>query len=696
MNSAIHRARRFLAAALVTAVAGASLLFAAPAQAYDIPDFEVPTAAQAPVPYVSRVVDAAGVVRLWKTAGPATRAAAAVALAGGPDAVQAFVDAGQDAPLAADRKQLVTDLTTRGSVEVRASAQRILDRNDPVIINDFLAQGWWRTWDLDLRITATQFLNLDGPIRRAASASIDAGPEAIEEFVLSGWMTEARVSDRQAAYALIASPNPAVSAGAKTVLATSDPDSDAAKVSDYLRYGQFVAAGHYTEFSTVSGLLQQVKADIKDNPLGSAAVADRAQAAVVTARGAAVTARDADEKRLLADWKFLTAQAAPRQVADNNSMADQKPLKEAFSKAAKEVPGVLAVVSAPGADLDALIKEARLATVDLALVGTPEVKKAAETALASGDAAVKNFIGSGYAAAIKQDAVRPSAFEGDRQAAYKALSAGGPYVKKAAKAALESVSHADTRYFLEYGYADAQELDNRILAYQTMDDAGLELRAAANVALDGSRADAQVFATAGQFAALERDNATTEHIASVDAMLTELAGLADKAKLDAGQAAAAAAEAARAAEQARRDAEARAAEEARQAEAARAAEAAKGSGTVSASQEYGNGQVPNVVPWPREYAPAVEVPDSEPAPESATESPVPAPSISVPPASADNDASADGSPTVDSESQEAAAPLAASATGVNGWTIGLIVLLVLAAAGAITFLLRRKGSPAKS
>lgn len=696
MNSAIHRARRFLAAALVTAVAGASLLFAAPAQAYDIPDFEVPTAAQAPVPYVSRAVDAAGVVRLWKTAGPATRAAAAVALAGGPDAVQAFVDAGQDAPLAADRKQLVTDLTTRGSVEVRASAQRILDRNDPVIINDFLAQGWWRTWDLDLRITATQFLNLDGPIRRAASASIDAGPEAIEEFVLSGWMTEARVSDRQAAYALIASPNPAVSAGAKTVLATSDPDSDAAKVADYLRYGQFVAAGHYTEFSTVSGLLQQVKADIKDNPLGSAAVADRAQAAVVTARGAAVTARDADEKRLLADWKFLTAQAAPRQVADNNTMADQKPLKEAFSKAAKEVPGVLAVVSAPGADLDALIKEARLATVDLALVGTPEVKKAAETALASGDAAVKNFIGSGYAAAIKQDAVRPSAFEGDRQAAYKALSAGGPYVKKAAKAALESVSHADTRYFLEYGYADAQELDNRILAYQTMDDAGLELRAAANVALDGSRADAQVFATAGQFAALERDNATTAHIASVDAMLTELAGLADKAKFDAGQAAAAAAEAARAAEQARRDAEARAAEEARQAEAARAAEAAKGSGTVSASQEYGNGQVPNVVPWPREYAPAVEVPDSEPAPESATESPVPAPSISVPPASADNDASADGSPTVDSESQEAAAPLAASATGVNGWTIGLIVLLVLAAAGAITFLLRRKGSPAKS
>ncbi|WP_314324114.1 ALF repeat-containing protein [Paenarthrobacter ilicis] len=694
MNSAIHRARRFLAAALVTAVAGASLLFAAPAQAYDIPDFEVPTAAQAPVPYVSRAVDAAGVVRLWKTAGPATRAAAAVALAGGPDAVQAFVDAGQDAPLAADRKQLVTEVSQRGSKHVRSKAQEILAANDPALIDGFLASGWESTWNVDLRTVATYFTEYKNVlVQREAQKSLDAGQKAVRDFVLSGWMTEARVSDRQAAYALIASPNPAVSAGAKTVLATSDPDSDAAKVADYLRYGQFVAAGHYTEFSTVSGLLKQVKADIKDNPLGSAAVADRAQAAVVTARGAAITARDADEKRLLADWKFLTAQAAPRQVADNNTMADQKPLKEAFSKAAKEVPGVLAVVSAPGADLDALIKEARLATVDLALVGTPEVKKAAETALASGDAAVKNFIAGGHGAADKLDG---AVMLNEKQRVAQLHDAGGEYVRKAASIAGKSPNHADTRYFLEYGYADAQELDNRILAYQTMDDAGLELRAAANVALDGSRADAQVFATAGQFAALERDNATTEHIASVDAMLTELAGLADKAKLDAGQAAAAAAEAARAAEQARRDAEARAAEEARQAEAARAAEAAKGSGTVSASQEYGNGQVPNVVPWPREYAPAVEVPDSEPAPESATESPVPAPSISVPPASADNDASADGSPTVDSESQEAAAPLAASATGVNGWTIGLIVLLVLAAAGAITFLLRRKGSPAKS
>ncbi|MDI2022818.1 hypothetical protein PJL18_03361 [Paenarthrobacter nicotinovorans] len=36
--------------------------------------------------------------------------------------------------------------------------------------------------------------------------------------------------------------------------------------------------------------------------------------------------------------------------------------------------------------------------------------------------------------------------------------------------------------------------------------------------------------------------------------------------------------------------------------------------------------------------------------------------------------------------------MAASSAGIGGWTIGLIVALVLAAAGAITFLLRRKGS----
>ncbi|MGO4611298.1 ALF repeat-containing protein, partial [Variovorax sp. 2RAF20] len=63
---------------------------------------------------------------MWRAGGPATRAAAQLALVGGPEAVQAFLDGGQDVALATDRKELVTELTKRGSAHVRSSAKAAL------------------------------------------------------------------------------------------------------------------------------------------------------------------------------------------------------------------------------------------------------------------------------------------------------------------------------------------------------------------------------------------------------------------------------------------------------------------------------------------------------------------------------------------------------------------------------------------
>ncbi|MFJ6453055.1 hypothetical protein [Paenarthrobacter sp. NPDC091669] len=663
MISVLRHTRRRWAAAVVAVVAGASLLFASPAQAYDIPDFEVPSASQAPVPYVERASDAAGVLELWRTGGPATRAAAASALVGGASAVQAFVDGGQDVPLAADRKQMVTELTERGSEHVRSKAKEILATGDPARIDAFLASGWESTWRVDLKTVAYYFAEYNnGLVQREAQKSLDEGEKAVEEFVLSGWKVKAKVSDRQAVYALIASPNPAVSAGAKTALATTEPAADAAKVADYLRYGQFVAGGHHTESAAVSALLQQVKDDVKANPAGAAAVADRAKTAVEQARNTAAAARKADTTRLTADRDLLSAQAVPRNVLDSASAASEKPFKETFASAAKELPGLLATLTAPGADLDALVKEARQVTVDLALVGTPEVKKAAEAAMLGGDAAIKNFVAKGHPEAIARDSSGVSAFGADRQRVYQLLDLGGSHVNKAADLALGSPNHADVRYFLEYGFDTAQDLDNRILAYATLDK-GAERRAAATVALEGSRADLRAFATAGQFAAAKRDEATAVHVASIDAMIAELAGLADKAALDAGTAADAA----------------KAAEAARQAEAAKAAEAARQAEAA-----------PTVVPWPQAPVSAVALPVTGEAPDGG---PVDAErpditDVEVPPAATWPSEPA----SAESLSQEAATPLAASSTGLGGWTFGLIAALVLAAAGAITFLLRRKVS----
>lgn len=687
--SAFRATRRRLTAALIAIMAGASLLFAAPAQAYEIPAFEVPHAAQAPVPFVVRATDAAGVLELWKTGGPATRAAAAAALAGGADAIQTFLDAGQDVTLAADRKQLVTELTTRGSAKVRSSASTILATNDPAKIDAFLATGWAETWKGDLRVAATFFLDYGNVhVERAASESLDKGDDAVEEFVLRGWLAKVFMTDRQAAYGVMASQNTAVSAAAKAALKTDDGDV----VADFLRYGQFVTAGRDAESTTVSGLLQQVKADIEANPKGTAAVADRAKTAVGKAKSTATAARTADTDRLMAEWKFQTAQAVPRAIIDGARMTDKKPFQQAFAKAAKEVPGLLATLTAPGADLDALINEARQATVDLALVGTPEVRKAAEAALLGGNTAIKDFVSVGHAAAFERD---EAALVADRQRAFQYQATGGKYLQEAATEAVKSPSHADVRYFLEYGFSGAQDLDNRILAYQKLDDADLELRVAANVALEGSRADTQAFATVGQFAASDRDMATRAHVASIDAMIAELAGLADTAAVDAGKAADAA-KAAEAARQAEATRQAEAAAEAARQEAARQAAATgaagrAGTGQVDASQHSGSGVGPIAVPWPRDYSPAVGLAQTG-TPADAVQTPAATPSavpgVSVPPAAS----AAKDSASVEAQSEEAATPLPASSAGMNGWTIGLIVALVLAAAGAITFLLRRKGA----
>jgi hypothetical protein len=679
MISVIRATRRRWAAAVVAVAAGASLLFAAPAQAYEIPTFEVPNASQAPVPFVERVSDAAGVVELWKTGGPATRTAAAAALVDGADAIQAFLDGRQDVALAADRKQLVTELTTRGSEHVRPSAAKVLASNDPALINDFLAVGWGQTWRGDLRTAATYFLEYGNVhVAQAASESLDQGDAAVEKFVLEGWRAKVFMTDRQAAYAVLASSNATVSAAAEAALNTGD----GAVVADFLRYGQFVAADHDAESSAVSALLQQVKTDIASNPAGAAGIADRANTAVVKARNTAAAARTADTARLMADWKFQSAQAKPRAIIDGASMSTNKPFLEAFSKAAKEIPGLLATLTAPGADLGALTQEGRQAALDLALVGTPEVRKAAEAALLGGDAAIKDFIAVGHDAAFELDG---AALVADRQRAFQYQATGGKYLQEAALNAVKSTNHADVRFFLEFGFAMAQDLDNRILAYQQLNNAGLELRVAANLALEGSRADTQAFATNGRFAAADRDAATATHVASIDAMITELAGLANQATVDAGKAADAAKAAEAAVEAARQ------AEVARQAEAARQAAAAGNSpfaaGNVDASQGFATGAAPIVVPWPRDSSAAVVLGETGAAPAAAS-TPSAAPSISVPPAAS----AAQGSTSVDSQSQEAAAPLAASSPGLNWWTIGLIVVLVLAAAGAITLLLRRKGA----
>ncbi|MBO1269021.1 ALF repeat-containing protein [Arthrobacter cavernae] len=667
MISAFRRARRRWTAAVAVSVIGtASLLFVAPAHAYDMPAFALPHASSAPVPFLERAEDAAGVLELWRTGGPATRAAAKFALVGGVEALDKFLhagawgDAGQDVALQADRKQLVTELTERGSAHVRASATKILaaSATDPTAIDKFLAEGWANSWQLDLRITATYFLDSAVPgIRRAASASLDAGGAAVEKFVLYGWKGTAELEDRIATYQLIESGSASVSLGAQAALDANDPDTVAA----FLRYGQFVAADRDTETAAVVKLLEQVKADAASGPSDPAAFAQRAGTAVALARTTAATARTADTARLVDERDFRSAQAMPERAIDNAEIAADEGAKAAYGEAALELPGLLATLTVPGVDLDAHIKEARQATLDLALTGGPEVKEAAEAALLGGDSVIKSFIAN-YPEVLKRN--EPSLVD-DRQRVFQSIDGDGDRVDEAAKGALASGNPAQVRYFLEYGLASAQHLDNAILATYLLESDGQELRAAASVALDGSRAGLQTFATAERFAAAERDAATAAHVARIDAMIAELARIADQAELDARTAADTA----------------KAAEAARQAGAGSSGQAAP---LVDASQSAE--AAPAVVPWPPASAPAVVLAETGSAPE-AEALPGGLPTVQAPPAipATPSDAVA-----VEGQNPESASPLVSTSSELNWWTIGLIVALVAAAAGAITSVVRRK------
>lgn len=649
MISALRRCRRHFTAAVLAAGLALALLPATPAAAYDTPSFEVPQASQAPLPFVDRATDPSEALELWRSAGPATRQAAGAALAGGPDAMQEFLDAGQDAALAADRKQLVTELTESGTEHVRSSAAKMLATGDPAKIAAFLGGGWERAWQTDLRIAATNFLHYGVPsVQKAASTSLDTSEEAVEAFVLTGWKKIGATNDRVETTWLTGSASPSVTLGAQAALDTDDPQ----KLAEFLRYGQHVATSRDAEATSVAQLLEQVKADVAANPVGSAAVADRAGAAVVQARKIAADARGEDQKRLEADRALLVSEARSRQEQDGVGLLRQKPAREAFAAAAKELPTLLDGLS--GADLDQKIGQARRATLDLALVEIPAVRSAAQAALLGGDDAIQSFIAAGLAEAHDAGA---GEFESDRQRTFQALGTGGPNVQKAANAALNSANHADVRYFLEYGLADSRELDNSEFAYQSIGSGGAEVRAAGDVALSGSREDQVAFAATGQRAAAERDAATAAHVERIGRIVGELAGVADKAKLDAARAA-----------------EATTGEAAQSGQSNTGAES--GNGAVAAPFGPVHGAPGVVVPWPPVEGPAVH--EAAPVPSASQ-----APAVTVLPAEAEA-LKADGPPSNGSDGH------LESSMAVKGWTIGLIVGLVLAAAAAITALLRRK------
>ncbi|MDI1462183.1 polymorphic toxin-type HINT domain-containing protein [Catellatospora sp. KI3] len=128
--------------------------------------------------------------------------------------------------------------------------------------------------------------------------------------------------------------------------------------------------------------------------------------------------------------------------------------------------------------------------------GGPEVRRAAEQALAGSDQDIAAFLSTGHVAATEQDL---------RAQLEQLLAVSGPGVRSAGMRALAG-SSADVTAFLDHGYKKPFEDDQRVRLSQIMSAGGPGVRAAAATAMNGSIDKVIAFVRDGQYAARNDDD----------------------------------------------------------------------------------------------------------------------------------------------------------------------------------------------
>ncbi|SCE72701.1 polymorphic toxin-type HINT domain-containing protein [Micromonospora chokoriensis] len=163
---------------------------------------------------------------------------------------------------------------------------------------------------------------------------------------------------------------------------------------------------------------------------------------------------------------------------------------------------------------------------DMMAVGTPALVQAAEAALASSDAAVSQLL---------QTRNYPGRELEDRLAVNQILAAAkqsnSTQLIKAAEAALDSADPQALRGFLDVGQHTAAAIDERLKVNQVLasPESGPEVRAAAEIALEGPPAFLKEFLNSDQYTAAERDFDAAVHENEVLALLEHAQAAAKKA-----------------------------------------------------------------------------------------------------------------------------------------------------------------------
>ncbi|MDX3194107.1 ALF repeat-containing protein [Streptomyces sp. MN03-5084-2B] len=343
--------------------------------------------------------------------------------------------------------------------------------------------------------------------------------------------------------------NAAYAAQAAAERAATDADAAAAAALD--------AANHAHNATEAAGL-----ATTHAN-----AASQAAQAAITAANQAKQVydaARTADAARLAAQFERDDELALKLSAA-----ADQISIADRWNKTQNDLRTVetnrlIAEATAPGTDPALALSDARKAALALATSGGPWTQAGALNALAGPDVIAMDFIRTGLAIAAGQDDrvtltnLERTGTDGFKKAADIALAGNDADVQAflrsqdypdrevddriavdqifaeaqregnfATQAAAQQALDADTdqalRQFLDAGKTANAINDDLIKVNQiyAADTSGPELKAAAQIALDGTPAMVHDFLVSGQYVAAQRDQDSAAHDAQVSGYLAQ-------------------------------------------------------------------------------------------------------------------------------------------------------------------------------
>ncbi|GAA2214140.1 hypothetical protein GCM10009850_096040 [Nonomuraea monospora] len=288
----------------------------------------------------------------------------------------------------------------------------------------------------------------------------------------------------------------------------------------------------------------------------AARVADAERLAVARDQGLE-TARAAnaeyEAQQRVADWD--ADQAAKRDTETNsliavalNPAAERATAVTAARKVALNLAGgqgawtkQAALAALGGADELALefvrtglagatAQDNRLAVMNLAVTDNTALETAAKTALAGSDQTVATFL---------RTQSYPGRYSADRtkvnQILAAARTAGDVVLAQRAQQALDTDTLQALRDFLDTGQYTAALIGERVLVNQILasPDSGPEVKAAAQIALDGPPPGLRKFLSTGRFTAAERDHESAIHLDVVAGLLKSISQVAETAVEDA-------------------------------------------------------------------------------------------------------------------------------------------------------------------